>query len=100
MNEGPRRRVPKEGKGPGGAERAQAQAQGTLLAGEEVPGSRSRRDRLEHDGAEFSSAGFRTPSPSTREDPWLLENIFGPYAGSWALLLERHLRLDPLTEGQ
>ena len=43
LNEGPRRRVPKEGKGPGGAERAQAQAQGTLLAGEEVPGTQEQK---------------------------------------------------------
>ena len=43
LNEGPRRRVPEEGKGPGGAERAQAQAQGTLLAGEKLPGTQEQK---------------------------------------------------------
>ena len=97
LNDRPRRQVPKEGKGSGGAENR------LKLRGLFSQEPRSRSSRLEHDGAEFSSTGFRAPSQlstSTREDPWQLENIFGPYAGSWALLLERHLRLDPLTEGQ
>ena len=99
LNEGPRRRVPEEGKGPGRAEN-RLKLRGLFSQERRSLGPMSRRGRLERDGAEFSSAGFRAPSPSTREDPWQLENIFGPYAGSWALLLERHLRLDPLTEGQ
>ena len=66
-------------------------------------GPRSRSSRLERDGAESQLCWIQGPKPaqrSTREDPWQLEEIFGPYAGSWALLLERHLRLAPLTEGQ
>ena len=84
MNEGPRRRVPEEGKGPGGAEN-KLRLRGLFSQERRSLGPRSRGSRLERDGAEFSSAGFRAPSPSTREDPWQLENIFGPYAGSWAL---------------
>jgi hypothetical protein len=38
-------------------------------------------------------------STLTRWGPWQLEERVGPYAGPWALLLERHLRLVPLTEG-
>jgi hypothetical protein len=99
LNEGPRRRVPEEGKGPGGAEN-RLKLRGLFSQERSSLGPKSRRGVALMMELNHSSAGFRTPSPSTREDPWQLENIFGPYAGSWALLLERHLRLDPLTEGQ